>query len=48
VEAAWGMGYTGKGVTTAIMDDGIYMIFHLIEFFSRIIPTDYIISIAMK
>ena len=22
VEAAWAMGYTGKGVTTAIMDDG--------------------------
>lgn len=23
VEAAWAMGYTGKGITTAIMDDGI-------------------------
>ena len=22
VEAAWAMGFTGKGVTTAIMDDG--------------------------
>ena len=22
VEAAWAMGYTGKGITTAIMDDG--------------------------
>lgn len=22
VESAWEMGYTGKGVTTAIMDDG--------------------------
>ena len=22
VDAAWGMGFTGKGVTTAIMDDG--------------------------
>lgn len=22
VEAAWALGYTGKGVTTAIMDDG--------------------------
>ena len=22
VEAAWAMGYTGEGVTTAIMDDG--------------------------
>lgn len=23
VEAAWGLGFTGKGVTTAIMDDGV-------------------------
>ncbi len=23
VEPAWALGYTGKGVTTAIMDDGI-------------------------
>ena len=22
VEAAWALGYTGEGVTTAIMDDG--------------------------
>ncbi len=22
VEAAWALGYSGKGVTTAIMDDG--------------------------
>lgn len=22
VEIAWAMGYTGKGITTAIMDDG--------------------------
>ena len=24
VEKAWSLGYTGKGVTTAIMDDGVY------------------------
>lgn len=24
VEAAWAQGYTGKNVTTAIMDDGMY------------------------
>jgi proprotein convertase subtilisin/kexin type 2 len=23
VEEAWAMGYTGKNVTTAIMDDGV-------------------------
>ena len=34
VEPAWALGYTGKGVTTAIMDDGIdYMHPDLIDNF---------------
>ena len=26
VEAAWALGYTGKNVTTAIMDDGEFVV----------------------
>lgn len=29
VEAAWAQGYTGRNITTAIMDDGIYFLFFL-------------------
>ena len=27
VEAAWALGITGVGVTTAIMDDGMYVMY---------------------
>ena len=37
VEPAWALGYTGKGVTTGIMDDGIdYMHLDLEDNFVRI------------
>lgn len=30
VQAAWDQGYTGKNITTAIMDDGNYMILDIL------------------
>lgn len=42
VEAAWALGYTGKGVTTAIMDDGVdYMHPDLYENFNAEASYDF-------
>lgn len=47
VELAWAMGFTGKGVTTAIMDDGMknaLIKINLLSYLSRFIGYDPIIN----
>jgi len=46
VEPAWALGFTGKGVTTGIMDDGIdYMHPDLEDNFVRKVSAVFIVQI---
>lgn len=47
VEAAWARGFTGKGITTAIMDDGKHTHLNTIDFYVRLFE-QYIVLIDIR